>query len=58
VPAVLRASSAARAATRAISVKARASRKGAEALRLEIERLAARLGVPVTAVTLRRVSRS
>jgi hypothetical protein len=40
-----------------ITVTARASRKGAEALRLRIERLAARLGVPVTAVTLRRVSR-
>ena len=38
-----------------ITVKLRTSRKGAEALRLEVERLAARHGVPASAVTVRRV---
>jgi len=40
---------------RSITVKLRASRKGAEALRLEIQRLARRLGIPAAAVQIRRV---
>jgi tRNA-dihydrouridine synthase len=41
--------------TRSITVKVRTSRKGTEALRLEIQRLAERLGLPAAAVRVRRV---
>jgi hypothetical protein len=41
--------------TRAITVKVKTSRRAAEAFRLEVRRLAARLGIPAAAVTIRRV---
>jgi hypothetical protein len=44
-----------KAIVRPITVRVRTSRKAAEALRLEIQRLAARLGIPATAVRIRRV---
>jgi len=40
---------------RPITVRLRTSRKAAEALRLEIRRLAGRLGLPAAAVRIRRV---
>jgi hypothetical protein len=43
-----------RDAAPAITVKVRASRKEAEALRLRVERLAARLGVPAASVSVRK----
>jgi 2-iminoacetate synthase ThiH len=43
------------AVARQITVRVRTSRKAAEALRLEIQRLAGRLGIPATAVRIRRV---
>ncbi len=41
--------------TRPITVTVRTSRKAAEALRLEIQRLARRLALPAAAVRIRRV---
>jgi len=44
-----------KADVRAITVRVRTSRKATEALRLEIRRLAGRLGLPAAAVRIRRV---
>jgi hypothetical protein len=43
------------APVRSIMVRVRTSRKATEVLRLEIRRLASRLGLPPTAVRIRRV---
>jgi hypothetical protein len=40
---------------RALTVKVKTSRRAAEAFRLEVRRLAARLGIPAAAVTIRRI---
>lgn len=41
--------------SRALTVKVKTSRRAAEAFRLEVRRLAARLGIPAAAVTIRRI---
>jgi len=41
--------------TRPITLKLRTTRKAAEALSIEIQRLAGRLGLPTAAVRIRRV---
>ena len=46
-----------KAVARPITITLRASRKTAEALSLEIRRLARRLGLPAAAVRIRRVGR-
>jgi hypothetical protein len=42
--------------TPAVTIRVRTSRRAAEMLRLEIRRLAARLGLPPAAVRIRRIA--